>query len=872
MRASVLSLRSLGTAAAVLGTACSSNSIAPATDLDSGAPLDATTTSTDATIGAVTLPEAAAFPAPIGYDAATASSSGTVARVPVQADLVSSRTMVQGVMFAAGEMQTSGEPFAQHFAGRNLANYDRTYLPPDEYLLPLTADQDSMDGATSDPGFGLPLPAGGNGMVLPIKDLFGFSTAVESYEYSKMHMNMVANQTTAGLSLVNGPVLALRSEPTPFAKLVARSAELFTNAGTDVAGYAQLPAPVDNNQNYLGFGGLWPNFAAFSDFDPSMQPSSDVVKSCTFAGGYGGIPTLGAQEPEFECAYNTLHLTNRETQVNKTLVPAALGFATWKEALWSIDFAGRIHDAQSNPVNAVAPSDMPLVGTAGNTVVGTDPPGAATGTYLGSTPLEDMWGLFMLEEMDNLAEYFLTGLTTTDGSTLSGFASHQAAIEYDYTSPVRWFPAAVAVTDAIAGATDDGGSADGNPYPMLTSAQISDSTSRSIDLAALLLGHSLLFGETDVRNAAVGQQVGLLCTFDGNPFPADDGLADGEATLHDRTLGVIRTAFIDLDRMHTVPVIATDGASGAITVDTATVAGGVVTPGSTVTMTNLAHVLIGLRQTILSLNGKIAEYGAADPDPSTDLLGILNPIAIHPPASADAEAGVAPLFSSRVRAVFVENAQLLRDVLTKSDGSVYNGAAIVSGVLTPASGAATLDSQAAAVRGLTEAFLVTNDATYLAQARLVASHLQTSFWSPAAQMFGYVDGSTANGSADVTMTPEMWGWLESALRVMDETLYVNGDPNLGRDVLEPRVARVIKLYLNGWDDLNGDQSVEKGADGGGGECLAAHMQLGEQALTGELGRDAFGQVTTDRDNDCVLEIDGAQKGSLLAGQVHFHSP
>ena len=50
------------------------------------------------------------------------------------------------------------------------------------------------------------------------------------------------------------------------------------------------------------------------------------------------------------------------------------------------------------------------------------------------------------------------------------------------------------------------------------------------------------------------------------------------------------------------------------------------------------------------------------------------------------------------------------------------------------------------------------------------------------------------------------------------------------------------------------------------------MQLGEQALTGELGRDDFGQPTVDRDNDCVLEIDGSQTGSLLAGQVHFHSP
>ena len=612
---------------------------------------------------------------------------------PVQAELVSSRTNVQEMMFAAGEMQTSGEPFAQHFAGRNLNNYDRTFLPPDEYLLSIYGDAAAVDGAVFDPGYGEILASGGRGLVLPIKDLFGFSTAVESYEYSKMHMNMVANQTTAGLSLANGPIISARAEPTPFARLVARSAELLTSAGSDVAQYAQLPAPANNNQNYLGFAGLWPNFAPFASFDPTMQPSSDVVKSCTLAGGYGGIPTIGAQEPEFECAYNSLHLLDREAQVTKTLVPAVLGFSTWKEALWSIDFSGRLHDSGSNLVNTVATSDMPLVGTKGNNVLGTDPPGAAAGTFLGSTPLENMWGLFMLDEMDNVAEYLISSLSTADGSALSGFPSRLAATQYDYDSPLRWFPAATAVTEDV----DDSGV---NPYPSVASTAITDPTSRSVDLSALLLGNALFFGETDPRNAGVGQRIGLLLTFDGDPFPADDGVADGEATAHDRTLALLRIAFIDLDRMHTVPVAISGQAApaAAVTVATATVANAVVTPGSTVTLTNLAHGLVGLRQTILSLNGVISQYGAADPDPSTDLLGILNPIPIHPSPLPDVDAGATPLFSARVRQVFLANATLLRDVLTRSDGTVANGATVVNGVLIPSAGTATLDSQAAAVR------------------------------------------------------------------------------------------------------------------------------------------------------------------------------
>src|SRR5207248_1193420 len=164
----------------------------------------------------------------------------------------------------------------------------------------------------------------------PITDLFGFSTAVESYEYSKYHMNMIAQQTTAGLSLAIGPVTARHEGATPLDRLRGRAAELFITAGTDVAGYAILPAPTNNPLNYLGFQGLWPSFAPYKDFDPTMAPHHEVVKSCTFQGGYGGIPTIGAVTPEYECAYNSLHLPDRAAKVNRVLVPGVLGLATWK--------------------------------------------------------------------------------------------------------------------------------------------------------------------------------------------------------------------------------------------------------------------------------------------------------------------------------------------------------------------------------------------------------------------------------------------------------------------------------------------------------------------------------------------------------------
>ncbi len=116
------------------------------------------------------------------------------------------------------------------------------------------------------------------------------------------------------------------------------------------------------------------------------------------------------------------------------------------------------------------------------------------------------------------------------------------------------------------------------------------------------------------------------------------------------------------------------------------------------------------------------------------------------------------------------------------------------------------------------------------------------------------------------MGSERFAWLQSALRETYKTLYVAGDSVLDRSVLEDRIARVNKLYLNGWDDLNGNKAVDAPQ-----ECLKGRLQMGEQALTGELGRDGLGRPTPDRDGDCVLELAHAGQASVQASDVFFHT-
>jgi hypothetical protein len=755
----------------------------------------------------------------------------------VQAEILSNRVPTMQLMFAAGEMQTSGEPFAQHFAGRDLNDYSRYILPPNQYVVPAS-------GSTE-------------GFAESFIDLFGFSTAVESYEYSKYHMNMVANQTGAGVSLSNGPLVAKLAGTSSFDRLRTRIGQLIAASGANVAAagtgpdagaFATLPPPSDNGTNDFGFPGLWPNMDPYVSFDPAMTPSSTIVHSCTSVSGYGGIFQYGGEPVDtYECNYNSLRLTDRLAQTEQVIGPGTLGYTTWKEALWAIDFTGRLHDSVANPVTAVGPLDLVRVGLPGNRVQAVAPPTAQPGVYIGSTPLEGMWGLTMSEEADNAGAWLLSALMTSDGATLGGPASVLAGIQYDYASPLLWFPTAIAVTE------------DGNGnYPGVASLAIKDATSESVDLAALMQGFSLFFGMTDARNAAVGQQLGLSIAFGGNPFPADNGVPDGENTAHDRALAIMRMTFVDLDRIHSDP------ATG-ILVDAATItsAGG-IDRGTTVTTTSLAHAVVGLRHLLMSCNAAVTQYGAPDSDASADRLGILNSVPMNLPGE---DAGTPTLFSPRVRQVLLAQAQFVRDVLTKSDGTVANGATLAGGAWTPSADATLVESQGAALRVLVEAWFLTNDMTYYARAQAVARQLLgPAFWSDTARMFRGVSG----GADDVVMTPDRFAWLQQALRETYEGVWKPGDPLLDRGVLETRIARTNKLFLNGWDDRNGDQQVQAAT-----ECLAGRLQLGEQALTGEVGTASNSydnQSGPDREPDCVRNIAAENVGSVLAGQVHFHQP
>jgi hypothetical protein len=138
--------------------------------------------------------------------------------------------------------------------------------------------------------------------------------------------------------------------------------------------------------------------------------------------------------------------------------------------------------------------------------------------------------------------------------------------------------------------------------------------------------------------------------------------------------------------------------------------------------------------------------------------------------------------------------------------------------------------------------------------------------------------------------------LEGALRDMYELVGVDtGNEALGAQ-LEDRVARLIKLVLDGWDDRNQDQEIQwpvecvryitsysgpgsnepLDAGGQGTTLVYGGLQMAERTLTGEVGSfldvpqpGVPRVVTTDRQENCVPEISAVGLPAALANSVTF---
>ncbi|HEY5242046.1 MAG TPA: hypothetical protein VIJ22_11295 [Polyangiaceae bacterium] len=765
------------------------------------------------------------MPLAAGISAAIACSHGssTTAR-PLPVITVAARDtrfVVREHMLAALEMQLSGEPFATAM-GRQLANYSRDWVPPNIYF-------DSTKGS-----FG------------PRIDLPGFSSAVESYEYSKQPMNNLAFESGAGLSLAYAPLLDPTGGGAAGCANLRSAVQHFAGESNASARFVSATATPDNP---LGWPGIWPTLEPFESFDPTLATTSSVAELCSITSDDDPGATGALISDDYECDANTLHLPSRAAQIESAITPGSSGWAAWKSALWIMNYLELMHDADENPITGVAALDLPDVGQPGNGVTGTDL-GAVVGTYLGSSNIEGFQAGMMLTALDNEADDWLVSRTTTDGATLGGFADLSTALAYDASSPLRWFPAEVTVVETSDPACS---------FPRASGFTITSGGSHLLDIAGLLGAYASLYALTDLANTSVGGSPPTRVYFDGDPFPQDDQLPDGEDTLHDRALGMIRVALVDLARMHVDP-------GSGLPVDDVTVDGGVPTRGTTLSAPTAAYALLALRTTRRALSDQLTLYLNLKPDTVT----------VATPLDTPGLGTAAPMdtVTGELNTLVGALAGLFYDGLTDATGRAWPGWDVAQNA--PASDDDALDAHTAAIRALLQAFLATGDTRYRDRALAVYERVEATFWDPWARLYRPSAGDT---SSTVVYTPMRFALVQAMLRdVYELAASRDGQDALAAQVLD-RVARMNKLVLDGWDDRNGDQLVDwpaecvQGLDASG--VPRGGLQMAERTLSGETGSagsvfDAGPRVATvDREHDCVPEISATELPSALADSITF---
>jgi hypothetical protein len=714
--------------------------------------------------------------------------------VTITSTVDSTRFVTREHMLAAGEMQISGEPLAEAM-GRDLTGYSRNLVPPDVYIDPRGV-------------YGVDLP--------------GFSTAIESYEYSKQPMNMLAFESGAGttLDVTTARIQRFAEGANAFDKWVFTAGTFPTG---NIVGDVNPTGAGTAADNPLGWPGMVPTEHVFASFDPAIDPTSAEDLQCSIASDDNPNEQGGALiSADYECSAVSLHLRDRAAQIDPTITPGADGFTTWKYALWVINYLQIMHDGMNRAVDSVPDADLAQVGVPHNTA------GGPTGTYLGSSDVEGFQAAMFITMLDARADDWLMHLTTTDGTTLSGFATLQDALAYDYAAPLRWFPGRLAVTES----------------PALSYA-IAAPKAELFDSLGVLLGYATAYALTDQDNRDVGGSQPCLVYFDGDPFNADDGAADGEPTLHDRALAMIRVALIDLDRMHAVGDVFADSAGG-----------------HTIATTSAAYTVIALRTVQRGISSQLELYSNNTPDTAIGVTP-LDALAIHYPGAP------ALTFSQRVSQLERAHADLLLDKLTDASGRAYAGWDLAAN--TPTTTDDTLDAHTAAIRGLMASYLATGDTRYRDRAIAVFDRIEHVFYDGDARVYG----SSPAPVATVTYTPLRFALLQSALRDIYELVAARPGGEMLEPVLEARIGRLDKLVLNGWDDRDRDKHITWPAECTNvvGGLPRGGLQMAERTLSGETGRlvdeigGNMGPPTSDRESDCVPEIDDAHLPAALADSI-----
>ena len=275
----------------------------------------------------------------------------------VTATVNSTRFVTREHMLAAGEMQISGEPFAEAM-GRDLGNYSRDHLPTDIYF----------DTSALAAGPWIDLPG-----LLDRRRVVRVLEAADEQRRVRVGRGHVARLRPARQRRRRGRRRGDREAAAMRAALrhgQQRARPLRVRAGTFPIGNAS------GDSNPIGAGaGARTRSAGRASGRRSTCSRASIRRSIRRATSTLACAISSDDDPgasgalgcaDYECDASTLHLRDRASQIDPMITPGADGFSAWKYGLWVLNYLQVMHDSTEAAVATSTIGDLANVGSAGN--------------------------------------------------------------------------------------------------------------------------------------------------------------------------------------------------------------------------------------------------------------------------------------------------------------------------------------------------------------------------------------------------------------------------------------------------------------------------------------------------------------------------
>lgn len=430
-------------------------------------------------------------------------------------------------------------------------------------------------------------------------------------------------------------------------------------------------------------------------------------------------------------------------KMKKQLIPAAYGGTMLKQSLWAGDFLGNLHDAKTDEeVDASTAKEGPE---------------ADQGLKLGVSAVDGMQGMILTDEVWNKLLYVRDNLYYNASSKNLGALS---------STPGGYLPHAIDV--------EENGDKD---FANVKSLKVNDGRSLLQDQWLMLWPTSEFFGMTDQRTANPNRNPAFARVFDGDPFPAapavnvdaddsnDVASTDPYTVAHD----VLLATFDNVKNRHWNDkvgafVTEADGDKQGTQVDTF----------------QAGYTIEAMRMFERAIDGLPVGY-----------------------ANGDAAEGLKTEQGAAAKDMIVKQADFILNTLINKDGLAVTGYDTAKGA---ASKQTSLQAQIGAIRGLTSAFLATEDEKYRDAARKLYVAMDAKLWDNKLKAYhtsgdkAEYDAFTAGGVSAV---------YRMALQQLKNTSDDADAPKaLDQNAIQDRYVAFFRQVINGPSLTEGMQASE----------------------------------------------------------------